>query len=213
MSAPIALTLTLSPDNPSNTTILGPDRKVLYTVYTQHAKATVTHVQNPHGVVLASLQWRDVLPDRVTLAHNTPVSIRDWLHTSLVPFYLKDDVAFQDDSARKYKWRGNAPGRAFELYAEDDGYKEPIARFARSRPDRASTGGATTTTTTTMTPATLVLTARAAEVRDLVVLSFLFLEKTRRTNERAAQSRADVLCAPAFSALTGSDYNVRNGGV
>ncbi|KAH9856603.1 hypothetical protein C2E23DRAFT_866008 [Lenzites betulinus] len=204
MSAPVTVTLTLSPDNPSNAAVLDPDGKELYTVYTEHGKATVTHVQSADEELLASLEWRDVLPDKVTLAGKSPVSIRDWLHTSLVPFYLKDDVGFQDDAGRKYKWRGNAPGRAFELYTEDDGFKEPIARFARSRVDRASGS---------RTPATLVLTARAAEVRDIVVISFLFLEKTRRTNETASQSRADVLSVPVLSAVTGSDYNVRDGGI
>ncbi|KAH9850261.1 hypothetical protein C2E23DRAFT_735357 [Lenzites betulinus] len=204
MSAPVALTLTLSPDNPSNTVVLDPDGKELYNVYTEHGKATVTHVQNADEKILASLEWRDVLPDKVTLMNKSPMSIRDWLHTSLVPFYLKDDVTFRDDSGRKYKWRGNAPGRAFELFAEDDSYKEPIARFGKSRTYRA---------TGTSTPAMLLLTARAVEVRDIVVISFLFLEKTRRTNETASQSRADVLCTPMLSAMTGSDYNVRNGGI
>lgn len=100
-------------------------------------------------------------------------------------------------------WRVLIPPR-IKLFAEDDGFKEPIARFVKSRVDRALG---------TTTPATLALTERAVQIRDTVVISFLFLEKTRRTNETASQSRADVLSTPVFSALTGSDYNVRNGGV
>ena len=46
MSSPVALTLTLSPDNPSNTTLLDPDNNVLYIVYTMHDKEIVTHVKN-----------------------------------------------------------------------------------------------------------------------------------------------------------------------
>ena len=91
-----------------------------------------------------------------------------------------------------------------QLYAEDDGYKEPIARFARSRKSRE---------TGTATPATLVFTARALQIRDDVVISFLFLERSRRTDETNLQNYADVMSTPALSAVTGSDYNVRDGGV
>ncbi|KAI1787407.1 hypothetical protein LXA43DRAFT_1098327 [Ganoderma leucocontextum] len=200
MSAPIAATLALTRDNPSNTTIIDADDKALYTVHTTHNKETVTHVQNADEEELASLEWRDVLPDKVTLGNKAPTSLRDWLHTSVVPFYLKDDVSFKDDSGRKYKWRGNAPGRSLELFAEDDEYKEPIARFLRSRNDWQQL-------------AQLVLTARAVQIRDLVVISFLFLEKSRRTNETASQNRADVLSTPVFSGVMGNDYNVKNGGI
>lgn len=145
---------------------------------------------------------------------------------------MRSDVTFKDERGRKYKWRGNAPGCRLEvrtalhpiidrptthadhpetpppahwqLFAEDDGFKAPIAKFARSRKDHA---------TGTTTPATLTLTARALELRDDVVCSFLFLEKTRRVNETTSQRSADVLATPALSALTGHDYNVSNGGV
>ncbi|KAI0635653.1 hypothetical protein C8Q77DRAFT_1098810 [Trametes polyzona] len=204
MATSVPLTLTLSPDNPSNTSVLDQNGRALYTTYTEHGKTTVTHVRDADEHILASLEWRDVLPDKVTLGNKGPMSLRNWLHTSLIPFYLKDDVSFQDDAGRKYKWRGNAPGRTLELFAEDDGFKEPIARFTKSRKDHASG---------TTTPATLTLTGRAAEIRDVVVISFLFLEKTRRTNETASQNRADVLSTPVLSAVTGSDYNVRDGGI
>ncbi|KAI9000592.1 hypothetical protein BD414DRAFT_6328 [Trametes punicea] len=208
MSARIAATLTLSPDNPCSAAILDAHGKPLYTVYTVHGKsATTTHVKNADEQILASLEWRDVLPERVTLGRKGPMSLRDWLRTSLVPFYLKDDVRFHDDAGRKYKWRGNAPGRTLELFSEDDNFTEPIARFLKSRKDRRESGEIWTT------PATLVLTPRAVEIRDTVVISFLFLEKSRRTNETASQSAADALAAPPFSAVTGSDYNVRDGGI
>ena len=64
-----------------------------------------------------------------------------------------------------------------------------------------------------MSPANLLLSKRALEIRDDVVLSFLFLEKSRRVNETTSQRSADVLATPALSALTGHDYNVSNGGV
>ncbi|KAI0787947.1 hypothetical protein C8Q74DRAFT_1196903 [Fomes fomentarius] len=204
MSTHVAATLSLSPNNPCNTTLYDADEKALYTVSTEHGKETTTYVKNADEGVLASLQWRDVVPDRVTLGKKAPVSLRDWLHTSIVPFYLKDNVSWKDDSGRKYKWRGNAPGRALELFAEDDGYKEPIARFVKPRKEHK---------TGKVTPATLLFTARALQIRDDVVISFLFLEKSRRENETTSQNVGDVLSAPALSAVTGFDYNVRDGGV
>ena len=89
MATPVAATITLAQVNPSNTAILDPDDKFLYTVHTTHSKATATHVLNADEEELASLEWRDVLPDKVTLGNKAPTSLRDWLHTSLVPFYLK----------------------------------------------------------------------------------------------------------------------------
>ena len=90
--APIAAVLTLSPDNPSNTTIFDADGKALYTVHTEHTKsATTTRVQNADDEELAALEWREVLPDKVTRAGAPgPVSLREWLKTSLVPFYVKE---------------------------------------------------------------------------------------------------------------------------
>ena len=91
-----------------------------------------------------------------------------------------------------------------QLFTEDDGFKAPIAKFVRSRKD-PKTG--------TLAPANLLLTARALELRDDIVCSFLFLEKTRRVNQTTSQRSADVLATPALSALTGHDYNVSNAGV
>ena len=90
MSTPVALILTLSPDNPSNTTLLDPDNNVVYTVHTTHDNETVTHVKNADDEELASLEWHDVRFDKVTVGNKAPVSLRDWLHTRLVPFYLKE---------------------------------------------------------------------------------------------------------------------------
>ena len=47
----------------------------------------------------------------------------------------------------------------------------------------------------------------------MVVISFLFLEKSRRTNETASQSKADVMSVPVLSGVTGNDYNVKDGGI
>ena len=70
-----------------------------------------------------------------------------------------------------------------QLFTEDDGFETPIAKFVRSRKDSE---------TRTLVPANLLLTARALELRDDVVCSFLFLEKTRRVDENASLRSADV---------------------
>ena len=58
------LALTLTPDNVSNTILVTEDGGRLYTVTTEHGeKATVTQVRNSKDEVIASLEWRDVLPD------------------------------------------------------------------------------------------------------------------------------------------------------
>ncbi|KAI0768045.1 hypothetical protein BD413DRAFT_479916 [Trametes elegans] len=117
------------------------------------------------------------------------------------------NVSFKEDAGRRHKWRGNALGahlRSADLFCEDDGHGAPITSFIRARKDY---------TTGTATPSRLVLTSRGLQIRDTVVISFLFLEKTRRTNETASQYCTDVLSTPVLSAVTGSDYNVCDGGV
>ena len=79
-------TFTLSPDDPSNTTIsdTGPDRTALYTVSTRRRwNGTTTYVANVHGAVLASLKRRFILNDQVILGQNLPMSLREWMHMSL----------------------------------------------------------------------------------------------------------------------------------
>ena len=88
-----------------------------------------------------------------------------------------------------------------QLFAEDDGYREPIARFLRARKAEP------------MRPAQLVLTARGEEILDIVVISFLFLEKSRRTNETSSQNCVDAWSTPPLSGINSNDYNVRDGGI
>jgi hypothetical protein len=60
------------------------------------------------------------------------------------------------------------------LYSEAD-KKSPVAQFTKSvkSQDKSQPGG---------TPATLVLDERGQEIQDLVVISFLLLEKEKRAN-------------------------------
>lgn len=80
-----------------------------------------------------------------------------------------------------------------QLFAADDDFKNPIMRFIKPQKDY------TTKPPTLTTPAQLVFTSRAEELRDTVVMSFLFLEKTRRTRQNSSQNMADVMGTPALS--------------
>ncbi|GJE96542.1 hypothetical protein PsYK624_127390 [Phanerochaete sordida] len=201
------LVLTLAPDNVSNATLTAEDGTVLYTVSTAHGDKTTTSVRNASDEVLATLEWRDVLPDRVAVGGAKQISMGDWMKRSMIPF--KDDITFTDDQGRKYKWRGNSAGRSFELSCADDNYATVIARFERSRrvypsstvpanqdPSASVPSLAPTLVNPAWTPALLTLTPRAQQIQDTVVTSFLFLEKTRRTAETQSQVRADAVGTP-----------------
>lgn len=80
-------TFTFTPDNPCNTTVTSETGDVLYSVVTEHTKkATFTQVRDVDDEVIGSLEWRDVLPDRVTLQSGRSVSFSDWMKKSIVPF-------------------------------------------------------------------------------------------------------------------------------
>ncbi len=81
------LVLTLAPDNPTNTSITNAAGDVLYTVVTDHLKrSTWTQVRDADDEVIGSLEWRDVLADRVRIGDRKPMSLWDWLRKSPVPF-------------------------------------------------------------------------------------------------------------------------------
>lgn len=183
------LILVFQPDNPCNTTIIDEEtRKVMYQVATEHEKSsTVTRVKNAVGESIASWEWRDVRSDIITLGNGTPTSVSSWLKKSLVPF--KDTVTFKDASGRNFKWKGNGPGMQFELYIETDKIS-PIAQFRKSR----RVANAETKA------ATLTVNNIGEEIMDLVVVSFLVLEKARRGTETSTLNRADGAALGAFSA-------------
>ena len=68
------LTLTLTRDNPCNTTLVSHTGATLYSVSTEHTKkTTTTTVRNANDEVIASLEWRDVRPDRVTYGNKKDI--------------------------------------------------------------------------------------------------------------------------------------------
>ncbi|KAI0806339.1 hypothetical protein BC629DRAFT_1487050 [Irpex lacteus] len=85
-------TFTFSRDNPCNTTISRSPGEVVYSIVTENApKATFTIVRDAGDEIIGSLEWRDVLSDRVIIGSNRP--------KSRIPL-----------KSRKYRWKGLAPG-------------------------------------------------------------------------------------------------------
>jgi hypothetical protein len=78
---------TLRPDNPCNTTITRSSGDAQYSIVTENtSKSTFTTVRNAGDEVIGSLEWKDVLSDRVTIGSSRPVSLGDWIKKSKVPF-------------------------------------------------------------------------------------------------------------------------------
>ncbi|TDL23311.1 hypothetical protein BD410DRAFT_897749 [Rickenella mellea] len=172
--------LTFENDSPCNTELFDEEGEILYTVETISPKSgNVTRVRNADDDILGTIEWRESLPDKVTLPGKQATPLNKWLKKSILPFV--NTVSFKDTSGRKYTWKGNAPGEQLELYAEDYSSDAPIARFRQTHPGAPKV------------PAHLILSPRAVEIQDTVVLSFIFLEKTRRIRERASHNRADSM--------------------
>ena len=53
--------------------------------------------------------------------------------------------------------------------------------------------------------------SRARQIQDIVVISFLFLEKNRRIFEETSQNAVDVMSLPLNP--VGPEYRARDGGV
>ncbi|KAK7045533.1 hypothetical protein VNI00_007365 [Paramarasmius palmivorus] len=196
-------TLILTPNNPCNTQISdSTGGKIIYEVVTEHGKDTVTKVKRASdGQTVASWVWRDIRSDVVTFGNGQSISSSAWLKKSMVPF--KDTVTFEDASQRTFKWKGNGPGLGLELYCESD-KKQPIAKFLKPLPVLNEEGKITEE----WTPARLVLDERAEEIQDLVVVSFLMLEKGRRANENSTGNRAEVLGHPATAiGMSGTTFS------
>ena len=80
-------TLIFTPDNPCNTMITSSTGETAYSVLTEVSrKATFTQVRDAQDEVIGSLEWRDMLSDRVTLRNGRCVSFSDWVKKSIVPF-------------------------------------------------------------------------------------------------------------------------------
>jgi hypothetical protein len=167
----------LEPDNPYNTNMYDErDGRILYQVMTENRQETVTYVKNMEGETIAYWQWRDPRPEVITLGNSAPVPVSAWLKKSIMPF--KDTVTFRDQLGRQFKWKAGGTGPPLELFSEDD-KRQPIAYFEASRTvpmdvwDLSSTGPR-------RVKARLWIDSRGFQMLDLIVISFLLLEKHRR---------------------------------
>ena len=89
MADPAVLTLTLTPDNPSNTKITDPSGAVVYVAHTEHGKrASNTRIFDAAERVVASEVWSDtgLSGDKITIGDRAEVSASAWLHKSKIPF-------------------------------------------------------------------------------------------------------------------------------
>lgn len=74
-----------------------------------------------------------------------------------------------------------------QLFAEDASSKEPIAQFINATYDYREG---------TETLAELLMTERALEIRDTVMVSFLFLQKSKRIYDTATANRTATFGTP-----------------
>ena len=83
------LTYTLTNDNPTNTSLidLSSERpRPAYTVQTEITRSkTMTIVRNSEETTIATLQWRESLPDKVTVGDKPAISQNKWLKSGLLP--------------------------------------------------------------------------------------------------------------------------------
>lgn len=179
MSDTELIALTLTPDNPCNTTITDANGRPVYVVHTNTgARRSTTTVYDANEGVVAECTWGlDDATGKVTWRNGKEMPMSKWMRKGYMPF--ASDVSFTDETGRKYKWKGNEPGIgvSLKLYTIDDGYREPIAGFKKSLFLSESSDARPR-----WTPARLLLTTRALEIRDLAVASFLFLERGVRTS-------------------------------
>jgi len=186
------LTLTLENDCPWSTNFLDPEGEVLYETRTYFQGDTnYTAIRNDKDEIIGTLRWKETLPDEIMLRGSKFKSIVGWLKKSWIP--MNYTVAMKDDAGRGYVWMGNAPGLQLQLYtAEDKKKTEPIAISKSSYliPNTATGGDPSAPRPPpTRALATLTLTDRAQEVRDLVVVSFVVLEKGKKTEHGNMASR------------------------
>ncbi|KAH6900902.1 hypothetical protein BKA70DRAFT_1230665 [Coprinopsis sp. MPI-PUGE-AT-0042] len=167
----------LTSDSPCSCSLIDQETDdIWYTVSTELGKEATKTVLNGTDQVIASWKWREFSSDILTLGSLEPMPASAWLRKSLSPF--KTDVSFSGKDEVKYTWKNNDPWQDLELYKEDD-ETNPIAQFQKAANWRASVGPQDPPVQMHR-PATLTLDARGQEIQDLVVISFLILQKQKR---------------------------------
>ncbi|KAH9481507.1 hypothetical protein JR316_0006034 [Psilocybe cubensis] len=185
------LVLMLERDNPCNTTIVNNETgELMYTVTTVHEKDSFTYLKDAKGGHIAHWKWRDIRSDVLTMGDAKPIPAGDWLQKSMVPF--SSTVSFKDNKKRTFKWKNVEGGGQMELYSSED-KKNPVAAFLKSLDYKDRT---VDPPVPVHRDATLTLVGQAQEIINLVVISFLILEKKRRSKEAGEGTTASALATP-----------------
>jgi len=155
---------------------------VLYTSRTDHKQKEVTTcIKNASEGVIATLEWRSMLPDRVRVGQAKRVWVWSWMKRNL--FRKIKYVYLRDDKGKGFMWKGKATSPSLVLYSSDDGYTTPIATYHRRR-RQVLLDATEDSLNPVWTPSTLIMSPRAIEIQDLVVTSLVFLEKNQRVAEQ-----------------------------
>lgn len=79
-------TLTLDRRVPWKTAVIDSEGYVLYDVNTfLQGDTNYTVIRDEHDETIATVRWRDVLPDQIMLRMGTFVSLSNWLKKSIMP--------------------------------------------------------------------------------------------------------------------------------
>ncbi|KDQ21157.1 hypothetical protein BOTBODRAFT_194017 [Botryobasidium botryosum FD-172 SS1] len=171
--------LAFSNDNPLHT-ILSSPHGVNYVIETQSKgpKAWTTYSRD-NGDVLATLEWRDTLSDKITIGDGPSTRLSKLFRRSNL---WGSSFILRGPDGEKYKWKGIGCGIQRQLHVS--GSPEVVSTFCRSRKDRK---------TGEMRPATLRVRASGMHMIDLIVISFLALEKGGRIKEKNARLSANAI--------------------
>ncbi|KAI0067179.1 hypothetical protein BV25DRAFT_1795005 [Artomyces pyxidatus] len=175
-----SIDLTFERDNPYNTTLIDESKRTRYVVSTDFSPPFRTRVIDGAGTLVAEWAWRDTRPDpALNMRGRRTVPVSRWLKKSMLPF--KRTVTFKDDTGLEYKWEANASGVPLKLFGPYS-KTEPVARYLRARkeldgPDQ---------------PAQLFVDQCTEDVRDLIVVSFLLLERLRLWKQTKASKRSSL---------------------
>ncbi|KAF7437469.1 hypothetical protein PC9H_004310 [Pleurotus ostreatus] len=170
--------LYLTPDNVKKCTItldLKDPEQTQYIV-DSNLELTYMHVRRPYDPPdqpLATLQRREVLPDKISFRGGEKIKVKSWLRP--LKAFSTFPAAFEENGTT-YVWDASIVGQLSMYKASEP--DTPIAWFQSSR--KLVMDGVPT-----VLPAFLVLQPDAADIQDLTVVSFLILEqKARMSNKR-----------------------------
>ncbi|KAF8603074.1 hypothetical protein BDV93DRAFT_544983 [Ceratobasidium sp. AG-I] len=147
--------------------------------------------------IIATLKWREMLSDKLMLGDGSSDD-----SNILKSKFLSMTVSFSDEQGRKYEWQGCAAGVRMLLY--EKGGKEALAGFQRSVLNHE---------TGERSSAVLTISPRGAEIVDLVVPTFLALEKQRRMDGNSSANMGDALTSASIGIgnVTGGDNIYKHG--